>query len=476
MDMEGNVLVYDLGGGTFDASILSIGEGVYEVKSINGDTRLGGADFDRVIVDYCVQIFRERTGIDFADNPSALMRIRESVERVKVTLSSTRKTTVYVPRIAITDSTPVDFNVELTRTRYNELTHILVNQTIQLTQEAIINANMNEEAIDRILVVGGAARAASISFALRDMFGERVQFGSDRVVALGAASQGAILSGTFAEQLLLDIIPHTLRVQISDRQTSPLILRNTAIPIRKSFMLKTRGDDQRVLLIRILAGESSFSERNFPLTEIQIPCYAQQAETMSIKLDLDVDANMDLVIKVSIENSNISADKTLSLKSPDISALEQTFVSDYRKFLLPTLNIEVKLTTLDQTKCEKIEDLERWLLKPTAELILEDLNKSLKIFSEDYNEESSPTWVIWANKQLKLIKLKIIEWNKILKYLRDHPDEDIKSDKNFSTISNYPIFDKFIYLRKVLIDELEQYFNTELKKITILRIYQLYGE
>ena len=192
-------LVYDLGGGTFDVSVVYCGDGVFEVKAVNGDTQLGGADFDREAVDHCLNEFAKTTGIDLRGNATALMRLRDEVERAKIELSTARGTTVTVPFVTFGPSGPIDLNVDLTRDLYNGLTHGLVARTVALTRAAIEDAGETIATIDDIVVVGRAARAPSVRVALQDLFGGVPPAAPDHVVAIGAAAQAAVMNGTLTD-------------------------------------------------------------------------------------------------------------------------------------------------------------------------------------------------------------------------------------------------------------------------------------
>ena len=243
-------LVYDLGGGTFDVSLVECGEGVFEVKTVNGDTHLGGADFDREVVDYCVEEFRIATGIGIRGNATALMRLRHEVERAKIELSTVRLTTIHVPFIVIQPEGPLDLTVELTRVRYNELTHNLVSRSVALTRSAIDDAGVTPATLDDVIVVGRAAIAPSVRVALRDLFGDKRRVAPDHVVALGAAVQAGVLDGTVKDMLLLDTVTNTLRIQVVGGRSVPVIPRNRTIPDRSTVSLTAQHPDQRSVLIR----------------------------------------------------------------------------------------------------------------------------------------------------------------------------------------------------------------------------------
>ena len=287
-------LVYDLGGGTFDASVVEGGEGVLEVQAVSGDTRLGGADFDRILVDYCVEAFKNSTAIDLSSDAAALMRLRDAAERAKIELSTARASSICVPFLAFADSKPLHFELEVTRTRYNELTCSLVTKTLDLSIMALEDAGESPATIGRVLVVGRAARAASVDQALSDLFNGRIQRAPDHVVALGAAVEGGILSGRCKDRLLLDTVSHSLRVEVADGRSTPIIVRNTVIPTRRSEHLTASGAGGR-LPLKILAGESSWADKNLLLAECEV---VMPGEHRQVELVLDIDANSSLGIAV----------------------------------------------------------------------------------------------------------------------------------------------------------------------------------
>ena len=370
---DNTVVVYDLGGGTFDVSIVVRGEGVVEVRAVNGDTLLGGADFDRVIVDHCVAEFMETTGSDLSGNAAALMRIRDAAERAKIDLSSTRSATIAVPFISMGPLGPLHLEVELTRTRYNELTHDLVARTIQLTRAMLEDdGDANGTAGVDVLVVGQAARAPSVRAALHDFFGRPVRSAPDHVVALGAAVQAGVLEGKLKDVLLMDVTTNTLRVHVAGNRTVPVVLRHTTIPTRKTVALAAQHADQQTMLVRVVAGESSWPERLVGLLELRVPCGSRGGKPARIALAFDIDANHVLSVSAENEGGQCLARKSIGLRQTDPENSDD--VADHADPVaagrLPTVEDEFKCGPLPEASYEDIGKVQRWLAESAVALAL----------------------------------------------------------------------------------------------------------
>jgi molecular chaperone DnaK len=364
-------LVYDLGGGTFDASVVEVSDGVFEVKAVNGDTRLGGADFDRTIVDYCVEVFRDRTGVDISHDPIALMRIRESAERAKIALSSVRASTISVPFIAASGARSLHLNVELTRTRFNELTHALIEQTEYLSRAAVEDAGLTTSEIQKVLVVGRAARASGIHQALEDIFEHRLQAAPDHVVALGAALQGGVLSGDVKNWLLLDSLAHTIRVQVVGGRSIPLLVRNKSIPYRVELTLRAQGPEQTKMVVLILAGESSWASQNLPLVNLRVDCVTPLASYGHLVLRLEIDANSVAEVTVRGMDGSLKAKEICSLRgnSQDRVPPRQQ-PAPPEEALLPAAIYPVRFGSFPNPEGVDVLLAQRWLSRTLTELIL----------------------------------------------------------------------------------------------------------
>jgi len=366
------IVVYDLGGGTFDVSIVECGEGVLEVKAVNGDTFLGGADFDRVIVDHCVAEFRETTGIDLRGNAAALMRVRDAAEHAKIDLSSTRSATIAVPFISTGPLGPLHMEVDLMRSRYNELTHDLVARTIQLTRATLEDAGCaNGTAGVEVLVVGRAARAPSVRAALEDFFACRARTAPDHVVAMGAAVQAGVLDGEMKDVLLLDSTNHTLRLHVAGERTVPVVVRHTTIPTKKTVALAVPQADQENMLVRVVTGESSWPEQVLELFQLNVPCASKRGKRARIDLTFDIDANSILVVSAKDASGECLARKSIGLRRIDPQTSHEVDYADERAAgRLPSVEDEFRGGPLPEASYEDIEKVQRWLAESAVALVL----------------------------------------------------------------------------------------------------------
>ncbi len=291
---EQTVLVFDLGGGTFDVSILELGDGVFEVKSTNGDTHLGGDNFDKAVVDWIVNEFRKEKGVDLTKDRQALQRLYEAAEKAKVELSSVLETTVNQPFITMDQSGPLHLEMTLTRAKLEELTRDLLDRTVGPTKQAMDDAGLKAGDLDQVILVGGMTRMPAVQEKVRSLTGKEPHKGinPDEVVALGAAIQGGVLAGEVKDIILLDVTPLSLGIETKGGVFTRLIDRNTTIPTRKSEIFSTAEDGQTSVEIHVLQGERDLAAYNKTLGKFQLMGIPPAPRGIpQIEVGFDIDAN-----------------------------------------------------------------------------------------------------------------------------------------------------------------------------------------
>jgi molecular chaperone DnaK len=297
LDKEGvdqTILVFDLGGGTFDVSVLELGDGVFEVKSTNGDNHLGGDNFDKAIVDWMVAEFKRDQGIDLSKDPMALQRLYEAAEKAKIELSSTMTTQINLPFITATPEGPKHLDLQLTRAKLEELSHDLIERTVGPTKKALEDAGLSASDIDHVILVGGMTRMPAVQAKVKEVVGKDPHKGvnPDEVVAIGAAIQGGVLKGEVKDVLLLDVTPLSLGIETKGGVMTPLIERNTTIPTRKSEVFSTAEDNQPSVGVHVLQGESEMATYNKTLGKFELVGIPPAPRGVpQIEVGFDIDAN-----------------------------------------------------------------------------------------------------------------------------------------------------------------------------------------
>ena len=288
------IAVYDLGGGTFDVSILEIGDGVFEVKATNGDTFLGGEDFDNRVVDYLADEFKKETSVDLRKDKLALQRLKEEAEKAKKELSSTAQYEVNLPFISMNASGPLHLNIKMTRAKLESLVEDLVKKTIGPCESALKDSGYKKSDIDEVVLVGGMTRMPAVQKAVQDFFGKEPHKGvnPDEVVALGAAVQAGVLQGDVKDVLLLDVTPLTLGIETLGGVFTPLIERNTTIPTKRSQVFSTADDNQSAVTIRVFQGERPMAQDNKVLGQFDLVGIPPAPRGMpQVEVTFDIDAN-----------------------------------------------------------------------------------------------------------------------------------------------------------------------------------------
>ena len=296
------IAVFDFGGGTFDISILELGDGVFEVKSTNGDTHLGGDDLDQTLVDYLIGEFNKSDGIDLGKDPMALQRLRETAEKAKCELSTSKQTDINLPFITADSSGPRHLNVSLTRAKYETLIEKLINRTIQPCEKAIKDAGLKASEIDEVILVGGSTRIPKVQKIVQDIFAKEPNKGvnPDEVVAIGAAIQGGVMAGDVEDILLLDVTPLSLGIETLGGVSTPLIEANSTIPAKKSQIFSTAADSQPSVEIHVLQGERSMAVDNKSLGRFHLDGIPPAPRgTPQIEVTFDIDANGILNVSAS---------------------------------------------------------------------------------------------------------------------------------------------------------------------------------
>ena len=408
------IMVFDLGGGTFDVSILEIGDGVFEVLSTRGNNRLGGDDFDEVLMNYMISEFKKENGIDLSKDVTAMQRLKDAAEKAKKELSTTMTTNVNLPFITAVDGAPVHLNMDIKRAKFEELASDLIDKTLVPVREALNDAGLTASEIDKVLLVGGSTRIPAVQEAVKKLIGKEPQkdINPDECVAIGAAIQGGVLTGEVKDLLLLDVTPLSLGIETMGGVMTRLIERNTTIPAKKSQIFSTAADGQTAVDIHVLQGEREFAHDNTTLGRFQLTGIpAAPRGVPQIEVTFDIDANGIV---------NVSAKDLGSGNEQKITITASTKLSEDE--------INKKVREAEQFAQEDKKKKEAVEIKNNAESLVYQTEKTLKDLEGKLSEDEKSA----VNTKLEELKTALTTDN----------TEDIKAKNDALTQEFYKLSEK----------------------------------
>lgn len=403
------IAVYDLGGGTFDISILEIGDGVFEVVSTNGDTHLGGDDFDQVILNYLADEFKKEQGIDLREDPSALQRLRESAEKAKIELSTMTETSINLPYITAGTSGPKHLSMKLTRSKLEELVGDLVTATFEPVKKALKDAKKETSDINEVVLVGGMTRMPMVESKVKEFFGKDPHKGinPDEVVAIGAAIEAGVLQGDVHDITLLDVTPLSLGIETEGRIFTPLITRNTTIPVKKTQTFSNASDNQPAVDIRVLQGERPMADDNKQLGIFRLDGL-RPAPRGGNRIEVTYDIDSNGILKVTAKDLDTNKEQAVTIKATTnlsddeveqlVEAANKNAEADKKKKDTAEAKVlaesaineanrvvdDAKKAKLDEKELKEIEDLKNKVIdmKNASEIKTDELNEEVKKLTE----------------------------------------------------------------------------------------------
>lgn len=389
-DKEQKVLVFDLGGGTFDVSILELGDGVFEVLSTSGDNKLGGDDFDQVIIDYLVEEFKKENGLDLSQDKMAMQRLKDAAEKAKKDLSGVSSTQISLPFISAGEAGPLHLEVTLSRAKFEELSHTLVERTMGPTRQAMKDAGLSNADIDEVILVGGSTRIPAVQEAIKKELGKEPNKGvnPDEVVAMGAAIQGGVITGDVKDVVLLDVTPLSLGIETMGGVSTVLIERNTTIPTSKSQVFSTAADNQPAVDIHVLQGERQMAADNKTLGRFQltdIPPAPRGVPQIEVTFDIDKNGIVNVTAKdlgtqkeqkITIQSSSSLSDEEIDRMVKDAEANAEA--DKKRREEVDLRNEADQLVFATDKAIKDLEDKVDAAEKEKAEAAKEELKKALE--------------------------------------------------------------------------------------------------
>ncbi|AHF57312.1 molecular chaperone DnaK [Spiroplasma eriocheiris] len=389
-DKEQKVLVYDLGGGTFDVSILDLADGTFEVLSTNGDNHLGGDDFDQVIIEWMVEEFKKENGIDLKTDKMAMQRLKEEAEKAKKNLSSQLQVEIAAPFITARDGNPLHLNLSLTRAKFDDMTKHLVARTIEPVKKALADAKMKPSDLDQVLLVGGSTRIPAVQEAIKKELGKEPNrtINPDEVVAIGAAIQGGVLAGDVKDVLLLDVTPLSLGIETLGGVSTVLIPRNTTIPTSKSQIFSTAADNQPAVDIHVLQGERSMAADNKTLGRFQLSGIEPAPKGIpQIEVKFSIDANG--IVSVSAKDLKTNKEQTITITNNEGLSEEE---------------IQKMINEAEENKARDEERLKNIELRNKAEAYITTIQNALNESKDKMSDEQKTQMETMVNEIKELVE------------------------------------------------------------------------
>ncbi len=374
---EQTILVYDLGGGTFDVSILELGDGVFEVVATDGDTELGGDDFDQRIMDWLIDEFKKKEGVDLSEDQNALQRLKTAAEEAKIELSSRKETTINLPYITADQSGPKHLEEKLTRAKFEGMVDDLLGRTMDILESALSEAEMTKNDIDQIVLVGGSTRIPKVQESIEERIPGKINKGinPDEVVARGAAIQGGVLAGEMDDVVLLDVTPLTLGIETLGGVTTPLIEKNTTIPTEKTKTFSTAEDNQTTVDIHVVQGERKMADDNKSIGRFQltgIPPAPRGTPQIDVTFSIDADG----ILHVSAEDQGTGKSESITIEEP--SRLSEEEIEEMKEEA-------EKHEEEDKKKAEKVET------KNKADQLIYSVQDSMEEMEDQIDQETKST-------------------------------------------------------------------------------------